>query len=94
MTSKEDILKELPADVLNAKVSAEDLLKFSPVLQQEQQKHLQRQRQSAGEVESGVGNPSFKDGKDGFFSVNPSFQNPSFVWIDGFMQKMGSNDGF
>jgi len=51
MTSKEDILKELPADVLSAKVSAEDLLKFSPVLQQEQQKNLQRQRQSVGEVE-------------------------------------------
>ena len=29
---KEEILKELPSDVLNAKVSAEDLLKFSPVL--------------------------------------------------------------
>ena len=35
MTSKEDILKELPADVLNAKVSAEDLLKFSPVLRKQ-----------------------------------------------------------
>jgi len=57
---------------------------------------------------SGVGNPSFKDGKsgkdgswkdgkDGFFQVNPVFQNPSFDLkdgIDGFCKRWVWKMGF